>query len=106
MYEFFEKTKSKILGDEEVVPMQLDNRPKYDGTAHKTANEQRLEDYKQIHQEEQEMNKILKTMTTLVHEQSPLVDTIRDNIDNTLDNVDDGSINVRIAEASRTCCIS
>ena len=65
-------------------------------------------EYKQIFQQQKEIHELLKNTATLVDEQGEEIDSIRNNISDTLDNVQDGSLNTRIAEASRDsfCVIS
>lgn len=72
-----------------------------------TAEQERANAIKEIHQQMMELNKIYKTTASLVDEQSCLVDNIRSSISSTSENVQDASLNVRKAEASTSsCCIS
>lgn len=59
-------------------------------------------EYNQIFQEQKTIHELLKNTATLVDEQGEEIDSISNNITDASDNAQGGSLNTRIAEASRS----
>jgi t-SNARE complex subunit (syntaxin) len=110
MYQFKELFQSKPIQSDPEVHMDRDKKvqlePKQiqNDSFEKAIAQERAQAIKELLQESREVNQLVKTTATLVDEQDEMVDTIRNNITNARENIQDGSLDVRIAEASKSSC--